>query len=270
MEGEVAELREEIALLELQRNLPRALPAEHREALRERGGERLLRARSARGDGGDRGVSLERRRRDRPVRRLGREHPVVHEHRRRAAVELRGGDEGDGGALEGVERVRRVRVHRERARVGDDEDAAVGGVPKHLGRRRRERGDRQRRVVHRVEEVRARGVVDEHEARAELVGEDRSDRRLVAVLGDDRAVLQVVVGQRAARRRVDEELGGERDARDVPRLAVGREHPRLLSLLFDRVEVEAPLREHGGDLAVELDPVDGAEVLLRGAAGGAR
>jgi len=93
---------------------------------------------------------------------------------------------------------------------------------------------------------------------------DLADGRLVAVLGDDRAVLQVVVGQRAARRRVDEELGGERDARDVPRLAVGREHPRLLSLLFDRVEVEAPLREDGGDLAVELDAVDGAEVLLRG------
>ena len=36
VEGVVSELGEQVALLQLQRNLPRALPAQHREALRER------------------------------------------------------------------------------------------------------------------------------------------------------------------------------------------------------------------------------------------
>ena len=245
-----AELGVQLALVDQQRHVPRAAHAEQREVLLEALLEPLDVTALLCGDRGDGLVRRERGVADGAVGALRGHHAVVHEHGRAAGGALGRAHQRDPAALD---RVRRVHEGMVALRVDRHEDTRVRAVPHDAHDRARARagaGHGEGLLAHRVVDEGLPVSVDEDEARAELVGEEAEHGALVPELADLHEVGQVEVDDGAAPRRVDEELLGERDARHVL-LAVLREdaRARLHALAAQGLQVDAPLREHGGVVA---------------------
>eukprot|EP00964_Phaeocystis_antarctica_P092432 scaffold59457_cov61-Phaeocystis_antarctica.AAC.1 len=234
----VAELGIELALVDQQGHVPCPAHAQQREVLIEALLEALDAAALLGGDGRDGLVRREDGVADGAVGALRGDHAIVHEDRGAARATLGGADQSDGAALD---RVRRVHEGVVALGVHRDEDAPVRRIPHDSDRARLCLAARD------GEGLLAHGVVDE----GLRVGVD-----------EDEALGQVEVDDGAAPRRVDEELLGERGARDIL-LAVLREdaRARLHVLAAQGLQVHAALGEHGHVVSVELDALHRAQVL---------